>query len=126
MKRSLVAILAIIYITISSGVIVNIHYCMGKVSGVDIGTLAEKKCGCGKMASKGCCKSEFKVVKLEDAQKASYAGFIIHTPVTPLVTELNTFQVSSFNACNILHANIHSPPLISRQDTYLQNCVFRI
>jgi hypothetical protein len=125
MKRSFVAILTIIYFAISSGVIVNIHYCMGKVREVKLESMAEKKC-CSKMASKGCCKTEFKLVKLEDAQKASYADFAINTPVTPLFTELCYLQTPFYNAQIVVHANDHSPPLISGQDIYLQNCVFRI
>ena len=128
MKRFLVTILTLIYFTASSGVVVNIHYCMGKVNSVKLQTLAEKSCACGKMKipSKKCCKTELKVVKLEDAQKASYADFAIHTPVTPLVTALSFIQTPFYNAQNFVQPDGHSPPLLSKQHTYLQNCVFRI
>ena len=128
MKRSTVAILAIIYLAISSGVVVNIHYCMGKMSSVKLQAWTPDTCRCGKKmeSKKGCCKTELKLVKLEDAQKASYADFVIHTPVTPLVTELNLLQASSYAVQDISYPKEHSPPLLSEQDTYLRNCVFRI
>jgi hypothetical protein len=128
MKRSAVAILAIIYFAISSGVVVNIHYCMGKMSSAKLQAWTSKSCGCGKKmeSKKGCCKTELKVVKLEDAQKVSYANFAIHAPVTPLFTELNLLQAASYTAQDISYPQEHSPPGISKQDTYLRNCVFRI
>jgi hypothetical protein len=128
MKRSLVAILAIVYFVISSGVVVNIHYCMGKMSSAKLQASVSKSCGCGKKmeSKKGCCKTEQKLVKLEDAQKASYADFAIQAPVSPLVTEFNLLQAPSYTAQDINYPQEHSPPDISKQDTYLHNCVFRI
>lgn len=128
MKRSAVAILAIIYIAISSGVVVNIHYCMGKMSSVKLQAWTPCSCACGKKkeSKKGCCKTELKVVKIEDAQKAAYADLAIHAPVTPLVTELNLLQTPFYNAQSVIGPKEHSPPAISGQETCLRNCVFRI
>ena len=128
MKRSAVAILAIIYLAISSGVVLNIHYCMGKMSSVKLQAWTPNPCACGKKmeSKKGCCKTEFKVVKIEDAQKAAYADFALHTPVTPLVTELNLLQTPFYNAQPVILPKEHSPPILSGQETYLRNCVFRI
>ena len=128
MKRSAIAILAIVYLAISSGVVVNIHYCMGRMSSVKLQAWAPNTCACGKKmeSKKGCCKTELKVVKLEDAQKASYADFAIHTPITPLVTEFNLLLAPSYNVRDLIAPHEHSPPLLSQQDTYLRNCVFRI
>ncbi|MES2329079.1 MAG: hypothetical protein V4539_05710 [Bacteroidota bacterium] len=128
MKRSVVAILAVIYFAISSGVVVNIHYCMGKISSAKLQAWTPSTCGCGKKmeSKKGCCKTELKVVKIEDAQKATYADFIIHAPVTPLVAELNLLQTPFYNAQRLILPKEHSPPILSGQETYLRNCVFRI
>ena len=126
MKRSLAAILAIIYLTISSGVVMNIHYCMGKLNSVKLQSFSQKICGCGKAETRGCCKTELKIIKIEDAQKAAYADFAIHTPVTLVFTEFNLLQSPLYLSQYLVHPNGHSPPLLSEQDTYLQNCVFRI
>ena len=128
MKRSAVAILAVIYIAISSGVVVNIHYCMGKMSSVKLQAWTPSSCGCGKKmeSKKGCCKTELKVVKIEDAQKATYADLAIQAPVTPLVTELNLLQTPFYNTQSVVFPQEHSPPVNLGQETYLRNCVFRI
>ena len=128
MKRSAVAILAIIYLAISSGVVVNIHYCMGKMSSAKLQAWTASSCGCGKKmeSKKGCCKTELKVVKIEDAQKATYADLAIQAPVTLLVTELCLLQTPFYNAQSVIVPKEHSPPITYGQETYLRNCVFRI
>jgi hypothetical protein len=128
MKRSVVSILAVIYFAISTGVVVNIHYCMGKISSVKLQAWAPGKCACGKemQSKKGCCKTELKVVKIEDAQKATYADFAIHMPLTPLVAEFNLLQTPFYNTQSLLLPQEHSPPILSGEDAYLLNCVFRI
>jgi hypothetical protein len=125
-KRSLVAILTVIYFAISSGVVMNVHYCMGKLSSVKLDAFGAKACACGKSEKKSCCKTELKVVKIEDVQKASYADFAFQLPVAPLFTAPGVFETALYHAPVDIRANGHSPPILSRQDTYLQNCVFRI
>lgn len=126
MKRPLIAIFAIIYFAVSSGVVMNIHYCMGKPLSARLDILGGKTCGCGKSEKKGCCKTEFKVVKIEDVQKASYANYTVQVPVAVVSNELNLLQAPVYNAPSGIQPVGHSPPLLSAQDTYLQNCVFRI
>jgi hypothetical protein len=125
-KRFLTALVAIMYFVISSGVVVNIHYCMGRVKEVKYQTLAEKKCGCGKMAAKNCCKTSFKLVKLEDAQKASTAFYKIEAPAAILTSAVSLYLAPMIPSADRDYVYGHSPPLLSAQDTYLQNCVFRI
>jgi hypothetical protein len=128
MKRSAVAILAIIYLAISSGVVVNIHYCMGKMSSVKLQAWAPNTCACGKKmeSKKGCCKTELKVLKVQDAQKIAYADYAFQLPVTTIVTELNLLQTPFYNNASAILPNGHSPPILSGPDPYLRNCVFRI
>ena len=128
MKRSAVAILAIIYLAISSGVVVNIHYCMGKMSSVKLQAWTPNTCACGKKmeSKKGCCKTELKVVKVQDAQKIAYADHSLETPVTTIVRQLNLLQTPFYNTSAVILSYGHSPPLLSGTDTYLRNCVFRV
>ncbi len=126
MKRFTVAILAIIYFTISTGMVINMHYCMGKLRSVNVDVLAKNLCGCGKKESKGCCKTEHKLVKLEDNHKASVADFTLQQPVCLLQDAYSLINTPLINAnCQAAYNN-HSPPLLSQQDCYLRNCVFRI
>lgn len=126
MKRSAVAILALLYFTISTGMVVNIHYCMGKVSSVNVDVLAKNLCACGKKETKGCCKTEHKLIKLEDNHKASFADVVFNVPVHEIQIAYNLFVQPDFALSNQAAYNNHSPPILSKQDSYLQNCVFRI
>lgn len=129
MLRSLVAILTVIYFAVSSGVVMNVDYCMGKRQQAAMDVLAAKSCKCGKMkkgGKKGCCKTESRFIKLADVQKASYTHYTIQTPVSDAVAQEGFLFVSRYHSAERVPAVSHSPPLLSAQDTYLLNCVFRI
>jgi hypothetical protein len=126
MKRSLVAILALIYFAISSGVVLNVHYCMGRVSSVKLDLAGAKTCACGKSEPKKCCKTELKVFKIEDTQKAAFASYDIQAPVAIITNETGIFYLPEYLSADHQSHYAHSPPLLSAQDTYLRNGVFRI
>ena len=126
MKRLLIFIIAITYFCISSGFLISVHYCMGKVSKATIEITSSKSCVCGNKEMKGCCKTESKFIKLSDNHQAIYADVSIISPfhiVPNFYTISNTTVVNS----NIkLAFNTHSPPIVSPQPIYILNCVFRI
>jgi hypothetical protein len=73
----------------------------------------------------GCCKDEVKVVKVQADQliaKLVKTDFSLSLPVEDVTASLLTL---SFNTAQTATPVAHGPPL-SKQDTYLQNCVFRI
>lgn len=127
MKRFTVAILAVIYFTISTGMVVNIHYCMGKVSEVNVDILAKKICsGCGKKEMKGCCKTQHKFIKLEDNHKPSAVDFAFQSPVQIIESTFNHINVAPSSVSDRMAFHNHYPPLIPQQDINLLHCVFRI
>jgi hypothetical protein len=115
MKKFLALILAIIYITVSTGFIVNVHYCMGKVSSIKLEQTA-KKCCCKKQ-HKNCCKTEQKLVKLNNnsklidawvAEKSSFS-------TTDIITYNNpTKVVNAIVASKDLTYNIPPPDKVKR------------
>jgi hypothetical protein len=127
MKKIFTGILAFVYITIASGVAVNIHYCMGKLSGVDYNYSAGNKCDkCGMENKKGCCHNEFKIVKLGDDQQLAKANInFLQAPVL-----LNNFSVDFSQPIQgnekILALQYHSPPDYKGSLVYLYNCIFRV
>jgi hypothetical protein len=126
MKRILIAITALVYFAISTGVVMSVHYCMGRVSGVKVEAFVSTRCACGKSEPMGCCKTEFKVVKMKDDQKIAQADYSINIPSTPVFNTLSLLCTPFFNAPAETYTASHSPPLLSKQDSYLQHCVFRI
>lgn len=129
MKKLLLLILSIIYITTSSGIIFNIHYCKGKISSVQVDFTVKDlcKCGSGKEA-KGCCKTEQKLIKITDTYKASFDNVYIKAPVTEYFQKyiLYNYCYKSQQACNNYY-KAHAPPYsLKGTDTHLYCCVFRI
>ena len=130
MKKITVIILLITYLAASIGVVVNFHYCMNKL---DSSKLFEKKaencskCGMHTDDSNGCCRDEVTIVKMEDDQQVAI-GFTYFLPsIEALTHETSEYIVASFyNVPLIRHYQNHFPPLLSAQDTYLQNSIFRI
>lgn len=113
--------------TVSSGVAMEIHYCMGKRAGVDFYNTADDKCDrCGMKEKKGgCCKDEHFFYKLADAHKNvtnDYYGF-----ASPVV--LTTHYFISLAADIPLAANtsfINKAPPRDGPPMFIRNCVFRI
>ena len=127
MKKALIAILSFLYVTVASGVVVNIHYCMGNLSSVSYGYDKHSACDkCGMKERKGCCHTEFKVVKLQDAhQLVQAAEKMSATPVLLPVTPID-YTAGNLPAKSTLSLHYHSPPDKRVNEVYLHNLAFRI
>ncbi|MBL0146451.1 MAG: hypothetical protein IPP48_12605 [Chitinophagaceae bacterium] len=80
MKKLLLTITAIIYMAASTGIAMDVHYCMGKLAGVEYFSKVDDKCGrCGmkEVGKNGCCHDEHKFVKLEDSHKMFLTQLIL-------------------------------------------------
>ena len=80
MKKLVVAIVALLYISTSTGAPLYMHYCMGKLAGWGFGDNKSKTCGrCGMEKSEekdnGCCKDEHTFLKNDSDQKVTTIGF---------------------------------------------------
>lgn len=104
MKRFAAAILAVLYISTSTGATVHMHYCMGKLAEWGLEHKKSKTCGnCGMEISeskeKGCCKDEYKFVKNNTDQKIVESSVqlmgITGTAFIPEYAELPSVQISS-------------------------------
>ena len=128
MKKGIAAILLVLYVAFSTGVVISFHYCMNDLDSLQIGAAKTEicgKCGMHQEDANACCNDEVKIFKIQDDQQAPAVNFKFSAPdavvaILPSFSELS-FTTSTFD----LFLNNHSPPL-SKQDTYLQNCVFRI
>lgn len=127
MKKILVLFLSIIYFIVSTGFIVNVHYCMGKVSTIKFEE-PKQKCCC-KKKHKGCCKTEQKLVKLSsnsklaDAYIASNASFSEIT-FTPSFTFYAPSKISSFADADLSYK--YTPPIKIKKFALLHYCILRV
>lgn len=114
---------------ISTGVAMEVHYCMGKLAGVEyFGNVSDTcgKCGMKEVGKNGCCHDEHKFVKLDDSHKQSINA--IEFKYTPLAI-LNpvTYVVKNEVIAKVEQATInYSPPIYYKPHACILNCVFRI
>jgi len=127
MKKFSIAILAFIYLGVSSGIAMNVHYCMGKISSVDLMHNSDKCGKCGMKKGKGgCCKDEFKIVKLNDAHKLISNEVNFSIPVGAVNNNYSNYNTNLvFKEINYL-VNNNSPPGSQCTSLNILHCVFRI
>jgi succinate dehydrogenase/fumarate reductase-like Fe-S protein len=129
LKKLLATISTLVYFAVTSGIVINMHYCMDRLNSTELYKTKTETCGkCGMNIneSNGCCHDEIKIVKLTNDHTISQLSHEIKAPEAGVLTYNNLISdlnIDLFQKINYLN---HSPPLLSRQDTYLQNCVFRI
>lgn len=132
MKKLTVSILAVLYLGLSIGAPVQMHYCMEKLvsKGLWYSSKSEKCsiCGMAKDAKKSCCKDEHKLFKIHDNQEVSYADFSFNTPLKYWAVShrfLSVQPIAETNSDDFLNDSHSSPPYYERE-IYIRNCVFRI
>ena len=125
MKKVFIAILALVYLTVSSGVALTVHYCMGKVASVDILHGSDKCSKCGMKTKGGCCKDEFKIVKLSDSHKLITNEIHLFAPIAIAENTKSIFDPGIHTGVDDV-INNHSPPISTGVSLNILHCVFRI
>ena len=127
MKKSLAILLAVVYLAISGGVAMTVHYCMGEVAAVGIGHSESDKCGdCG-MENSGCCHDDFKIVKISDyhgwPSQPSQASKYEWTSPEAIPVAVGTRASDAYFRRRPLS---HAPPDASDIPLRILHCVYRI
>lgn len=131
MKKFLITLFAVFYLGVSSGAILQFHYCMGQLTdwGLSNDTTQNagncSNCGMNKGNSEDCCtdkKQEFKVKESQTAQVNScqvqvFALESISYPVLP--------ELALTGASDLISGN-KAPPRAQRIPVFIRNCNFRI
>jgi len=126
MKKGIAAILLLFYFAFSTGVIISYHYCMDEFDSLQLGDKKTDVCGkCGMHTTNmGCSSDQVKIFKIQDDQQTAAINFKFVAPEM-IVDPFPVWNETPVISTHEFFVNNHSPPL-SKQDTYLQNCVFRI
>lgn len=126
-KKAIVFLFAVFYLGIASGVVVNIHYCMGQVASIQYGHDKHDECGkCGMKEKKGCCHTESKIIKLQDAHQLAKVNFNLPETAVESFSQIASLIFTIPSQEKYLSLSYHSPPDKRDNAVYLHNCVFRI
>ncbi len=129
MKKFLVAILALLYMSTSVGATVHMHYCMGKLANWGLGHQESKQCSkCGMTETgKGCCKDENKFIKNTSDQKTleSYTPLI---QVCTIILPPAFFEIANVRVLSAAqeHPASHAPPQNHGIPIYIYYSDYRI
>jgi hypothetical protein len=129
MKKLATAVLLLVYFTVTTGFVVSVHYCMNKVDSVELGYAGAEECGkCGMnvQTSDGCCKDDVKVIKMQVDQNLAKIA-VPNFTLSPFLFAVLAGRFPDFLLTSISNAFPFSngPPL-SKQNSYLLHCVFRL
>jgi len=131
MKRSILTLLIITYIAISSGVPLNIHYCMGKLMEVGLwqddthsSSCADTSSDKSEKCSTACCSDEQQFLKMDIEQNNVPAQEIDYNPIilALLFDEID----SSFHEKTRKPIVSRSLPKCSGSELCIRNCSFLI
>ena len=134
MKKLLIFTLAFLVLLSSSGVMMNMHYCMGKFTGSSISLSYNSasnctSCGMEKKANatKGCCHDSKTLLKSSTDQKLLNVEFRLIKSY-PIVLFNNGYQFTELKFLSVNNNSfiVSPPPLIQRPPIFIRNCSFLI
>lgn len=127
MKKFILIILTLLYAVVSSGITVNVHYCMGRMADVEWGS-ASACTMCGQKKTSDCCKDEAHYIKLAVDQDVNH---VVVTNLVPVVTELLPVLYAGFlsleveDTCQSFIA-FDSPPKQKGVPLFVYHCTYLI
>lgn len=128
MKNFALSILTLLYLTVSSGIAMEIHYCMGEYAGTELYGSDKETCGvCGMKEKKGgCCEDDHKFYKLEDSHKKAVSNidFTIAEAIVAKTFSKYTWNLPEPTEKPIVQSN--SPPGFTPLPARIFHGVFRI
>jgi hypothetical protein len=126
-KKAFIAILALLYLAIASGVEMNIHYCMGEIASVEYSKSEKGLCGkCGMESKKGCCEDETTLLKIQDSHQSSQLSWAFQLPLAELTVSPEFLNFLAYNSKSYKNQPAHGPPPGPNVPIYIKNRVFRI
>lgn len=127
MKKILASIFLVLNFAASSGVVLNVHYCMGHIASVKVDDFSLKSGMCDNNESKNdCCRDEIKVLKVDNLHKASVVAYFINIPEVFLSSCVSLIDQTKLISQKADLPLVHAPPNLSLPPSYILNCVFKV
>ncbi len=125
LKRSVIIVLAMLYLTTVSGFALNLHYCFNRLASVKVDAKANP---CAKLQSSKmkCCKDQKIEIKVKDAHQNNSP---LHwSKFFPIALPVSAFVIFTPAVQNLVVVNVteRGPPKAPGIPLFLKNCIFRI
>jgi hypothetical protein len=130
MSRALLSISMLCLVILSSGLTLNVHFCMNQVEDVSLFATDEHQCGtCGmkQQESGGCCHQEKQLVKLiQDQCPPHFIHYTIASASAFALPEQTIIGLINEKSLGSATDHFYHPPDFSSPPLFLRNRVFRI
>lgn len=128
MKKSIIILFSLFYLTAVSGVTVSLHYCGGKIKSISFFDKKGNDCCCGnKKKSKNCCNQKSTFIKVKDNHHLSSSIDVNSSYFKIIATVFPTPVFEIPNAHTYYHTlNYHAPPVLYDKPLYLKHQVLII
>lgn len=125
MKKILAILFSIFYFGFSSGAVFSVHYCMKEL--VSVSQKVDDICSkCGVKTKKDCCKTEIKIVKVDDSQKSDLLKIDFLQQISGIQNQEFFFIDKSFSATKFTQIQINGPTETRSVPIFINHCNFRI
>ncbi|WP_295223060.1 hypothetical protein [uncultured Chryseobacterium sp.] len=125
MKKILAILFSVFYFGFSSGAVFSLHYCMNELA--SISQKVDDVCSkCDVKTKKDCCKTEIKIVKIDDSQKSDFLKIDLIKQINGITPQKFFFAGPSFSASKLSRIRINVPPEIRPVPIFITHCNFRI
>ncbi|WP_267402985.1 MULTISPECIES: hypothetical protein [unclassified Chryseobacterium] len=125
MKKILAILFSVFYFGFSSGAVFSVHYCMNELASVNkkVDDICSK---CGVKTKKDCCKTEIKLLKVDDSQKSDFLKIDFLKQISELPKNEFFFVDQSFSTTKFTQIQINAPPKSRSVPIFIHHCNFRI
>lgn len=125
MKKILAILFSIFYFGFSSGAVFQMHYCMKEL--VSVTQKSDDTCSkCGTKEKRDCCKTEIKLVKVDDSQKSDFLKINFLQTISEIQKHHFFFTDKSFSLRKFSQIQINAPPEKRSVPIFINHCNFRI
>jgi len=122
MKKTIIILVSFIYLFLSTGLVINVHFCQDKVKSISIITEPANCCPTGCVMESSCCKNKQFIVQMEyEDQILPLTSEIPASFVFILQPEYHV-NVKKIDIPNPIFANYNLPP--PKLPIWKTNCTF--
>jgi len=112
---------------VSSGIAMDIHYCMGKVLQVDLyGKENSKYAKCKAYQKMGCCGEQYKFYKLTNAHQNIHNDHSFDAGCIAIANSHYSYNWRYTTGISYKTVTNNSPPKYTGPSVWILNCTFRI
>lgn len=125
LKRSVIIVLAMLYLTTVSGFALNLHYCLNQLASVKVDA-QPNTCARLQNSKMRCCKDQKIEIKVKDAHQNNSP---LHwSKFFPIALPASAFMIFTPTVQNPLVVNVtdRGPPKTPGVTLFLRSCIFRL